>query len=183
MRKTFGKYAANLAYWPSYGFNWWMIRGLRRWNWYDQVDPLVYVGAVPSARLAHHLAEIGIKAVVNTCQEYAGPVQVYAEHSIEQLYLPTVDFVPPSLAFVEQGVDFIQRNVQAGKPVYVHCKAGRARSVTIVLCWLIEAKGMTPEEAQQFLQLQRRQSMPTIYQRQVVQDFVKKRIAVSPEKP
>uniref|UniRef100_A0A8R7K3P2 Tyrosine specific protein phosphatases domain-containing protein n=1 Tax=Triticum urartu TaxID=4572 RepID=A0A8R7K3P2_TRIUA len=34
-----------------------------------------------------------------------------------------------------------------GNTTYVHCKAGRGRSTTVVLCYLIKYKNMTPEDA------------------------------------
>ena len=58
-----------------------------------------------------------------------------------------------------------------GRRVYVHCKAGRARSGTVVLCWLIAAHGMTPAEAQQRILQRRPHANPRLAQRAVVQEF------------
>ncbi|MBI1249628.1 phosphatase [bacterium] len=162
---------ARLIYWPSYLFNWTMIRGLRWWHWYDEIAPHVYVGAVPSRLIAKELAENGIRGVINTCQEYEGPLDIYRQYDVEQLYLPTIDFQPPTVEDIEQGVSFIEKYVAQGKDVYIHCKAGRARSATIALCWLLKAKRMTPEQAQGYLQEKRRQVMPKLYLRSVVQSY------------
>ncbi len=116
----------------------------------------------------------GIGAVVNTCAEYAGPQQAYQQAGIVQLRLPTIDFTPPTLADVERGVAFMQEQIAQGRDVYVHCKAGRARSATIVLCWLIAAKGMTPEQGQQWILEKRPHAHRHLVRRQVVQDFWKK---------
>ena len=40
---------------------------------------------------------------------------------------------------------------------YVHCKAGRGRSTTLVLCYLIRQMQMSPEEAYAFVQAKRPQ--------------------------
>ena len=39
----------------------------------------------------------GVRAVVNTCEEYVGPVAQYQHHGIEQLRIPTTDFTHPKL--------------------------------------------------------------------------------------
>ena len=44
----------------------------------------------------------------------------------------------------------MNEQIAAGGKVYVHCKAGRARSATVAMCWLMKAKNMSAEEAQQF---------------------------------
>ena len=58
---------------------------------------------------------------------------------VEQLKLPTPDFVAsPSQEFINQGVSFILKHRQQQHSVYVHCKAGRTRSATIVACYLMK---------------------------------------------
>jgi atypical dual specificity phosphatase len=43
----------------------------------------------------------------------------------------------PSLVDISRAVDFIHRNASCGRMTYIHCKAGRGRSTTIVLCYLV----------------------------------------------
>ncbi|UUO07082.1 dual specificity protein phosphatase family protein [Blastopirellula sp. J2-11] len=148
-----------------------MIRLFRRWRWWDRIDEHVIIGALPSEKIATEIIAAGVTAVVNTCQEYAGPLATYAKSGVEQLHLPTIDFVPPSLEDVKRGVEFIDQQITAGKQVYIHCKAGRARSATIVICWLIKAKEMTPTEAQLFLISKRPQTLRSVHRRPVVEQF------------
>ncbi|MFG0263537.1 MAG: dual specificity protein phosphatase family protein, partial [Rhodopirellula sp. JB055] len=68
---------------------------------------------------------------------------------------------------------FIQRHVENGKAVYIHCKAGRARSATIAICWLIAHKGMSPDEAQAWLLEKRPHINPRLTQCLVVQQFAR----------
>ena len=90
---------------------------------------------------------------------------------IVQLRIPTVDFTPPTLASVQRAVAFMQQQIGLGRRVYVHCKAGRARSGTVVLCWLIAARGMTPAEAQARILQRRPHANPRLAHRAVVQEF------------
>lgn len=45
----------------------------------------------------------------------------------------------------------VSPSVCRGESVYVHCKAGRGRSTTIVLCYLCMYHGLTPHEAHLFI--------------------------------
>jgi atypical dual specificity phosphatase len=142
-------------------------------RWWDWVDDHVLLGALP---MKHHVAKLkaeGISAVINTCREYPGPMQHYNDVGIEQLYLPTVDFTPPTLEHVQSGVAFIQRQIASGRKTYVHCKAGRGRSATIVMCYLISI-GMKPDDAQKFLISKRPHVVSGLAKRQVVLEYASK---------
>ena len=145
------------------------LLGVRRW--WDEVDEHVILGAFPFARDASRLQGLGVRAVVNTCEEYAGPQTAYQEAGIEQLRIPTIDFTPPSLEDVEKAVQFMDEQIAQGKKVYVHCKAGRGRSATVVLCWLVANRQMTPEAAHAHLLSARPHVNRGIAQREVVQQF------------
>ncbi len=45
----------------------------------------------------------------------------------------------------------------AGEVTYVHCKAGRGRSTTLVICYLVRELGMSPQEAYAFVRQKRPQ--------------------------
>ena len=151
-------------------------RVLRRWHWWDRVDDTVIIGALPFASHVESLKSEDVVAVVNTCEEYPGPVDAYRAAGIEQLRVPTIDFTPPTLESVESAVRFIEGQAPRGS-VYVHCKAGRARSATVVVCWLIASRGMTPEEAQKYLQARRGHVNPHVFQRNVVREYYAKQKA------
>ena len=162
---------ARLALYPSFAWNVVICRLFRIWNWWDQVDTLLYVGARPFKSDVRRLHDLGVRAVVNTCEEYAGPIDAYLESGITQLYLPTIDFTSPSLEDVQTGVEFIEDNHSQGHAVFVHCKAGRGRSATIVLCWLMYSQKICPTEALNQLIAKRRQVSKHLAQRPVVQEF------------
>ena len=114
----------------------------------------------------------GVRAVVNTCEEYAGPLNEYHQHGIEQLHIPTTDFTHPRLSDIEAAVEFIQKYKLQNDTVYVHCKAGRARSATVALCWLVKYGGMSIDQAQSHLLRSRPHVNPRIAKRPVVGQFV-----------
>ncbi len=159
---------ARTVYYPTLAYNILLgrILGVRRW--WDRVDANCILGAVPLRNDPAKLKELGVTGVVNMCEEYAGPKADYQRLGIEQLWLPTTDFQHPSAEMVERGAEFIEKHKQQGGCVYVHCKAGRARSATIVLWWLVRFGGMTPEEAQEKLLQIRKHVNPRVYQRPVI---------------
>ncbi len=121
----------------------------RRWDW---VDEHVAVGALPSARLLKQLANAGISAILNLCVEYCGNERRLAALAMTQLHLPTLDYHRPCAEDIARAVDFIKEQIAAGKKTYIHCKAGRGRSVTIAICYLMATRQISAEEA--FLHVQ-----------------------------
>ena len=164
---------ARVVFYPTLGWNVLLGRWLKVRRWWDEIDENIVIGAMPFARDVPKIAEMGVTGVVNTCQEYAGPVKEYEKLKIEQCRVPTIDFTHPTLESVQRSVEFIRSQVESGGRVYVHCKAGRARSATVVVCWLIQ-QGMTKEAAQELLLKKRPHANPRIYQRPVVIEFEKR---------
>ena len=66
---------------------------------------------------------------------------------------------------------FIQQHVEQGHNVYVHCKAGRGRSATVALCWLMAHRDMTAEQAQEHLLSKRPHVHSTLPARTVVKQY------------
>lgn len=164
---------ARLVFYPTLVWNMLLGRWLRVRNWWDRIDDTLIVGAMPMVSDVAELAGEGVVGVVNTCDEYAGPDEAYQQYGIEQLRVPTVDFTHPSLESVTRAVDFMERVTANGGTVYVHCKAGRARSATVAMCWLIKHRGMSPEEAQTLLLQKRPHINRHVYARPVVREFAR----------
>ena len=96
-----------------------------------------------------------VRAVVNTQDEYGGPRATYARLGVRQLRVRTIDFTIPTYAQCARAVLWMAPFVRRGEDVLVHCKAGKGRSTTVVLCFLIAAYGMAPEEAEAQCRLHR----------------------------
>lgn len=162
---------ATVVFYPTLCWNYLLGRWLKVRNWWDPIDPRVLVGAYPFVSDVQRLHQAGVRAVVNTCEEYRGPLIEYKRMGIEQFSIPTTDFTHPRLGDVQAAVEFIQQHVQRGDVVYIHCKAGRARSATVALCWLVKYREMTVEQAQLHLLHARPHINPHLHQRPVVRLF------------
>lgn len=169
--------AARLLFVPTLAWNLLLARVLHWRRWWDQVDDRLILGALPLHGDVPALVQLGVRAVVNTCEEYGGPRSAYEHAGIVQLRIPTVDFTPPRLADIDRAVAFIDEHVARGSAVYVHCKAGRARSATIALCWLVHARKLSPEAAQALLLEKRPHVHPKLTQRAVVIEFCRRQEA------
>jgi atypical dual specificity phosphatase len=172
MLAFFRRLYAAIAFYPTLGWNFTLARILGRRRWWDFVDDQVIVGAYPFARDVAGLHQAGVRAVVNTCEEYPGPISEYSRLEIEQFYMPTTDFTHPRLEDVTKAIAFIERQVKQGHTVYIHCKAGRARSATVAMAWLIKHRGMTAPQAQQHLLDKRPHINPRLTQRPVIHQFI-----------
>ena len=157
---------------PTLLWNIFLGRLLKVRHWWDALtEEPILLGALPFSRDVPQLQEEGVTGVINMCIEYPGPKSAYEKSGIEQLWLPTVDFTPPNIDDIRQAIKFIERHQKDGGKVYVHCKAGRGRSATVVLCWLMYRRGFTPEEAAVWLARQRPHINRDLAERVVVRDF------------
>eukprot|EP00440_Ansanella_granifera_P046993 gb/GFBE01050890.1/.p1 GENE.gb/GFBE01050890.1/~~gb/GFBE01050890.1/.p1 ORF type:complete len:335 (+),score=59.90 gb/GFBE01050890.1/:1-1005(+) len=116
-----------------------------------EIAPKLFLGSLP--RSMAHLEELkakGIGAVVtlNEPWELALSVKfVRDDCGFALLHLSTPDFFAPTQGDIEAAVDFIDKHIEQGVGVYVHCNGGKGRSAVCVLCYLIRVRGMTPAAA------------------------------------
>ncbi len=127
-----------------------LITMLGRQVWYSKVHPWAILGAIPLHNKAHikALQEQGVGAVLSLVEDHeaetssllSAPVlqSEWQMHGIEYLRVPVSDLTAPSMEKIKRGVEFIERQATANKITYVHCKAGRGRSATLVICYLLK---------------------------------------------
>jgi len=163
-----------LTFLPTLLWNLVLHRLDRRRRWWDRVDEHVILGALPFASDVPALKAEGVRAAVNACLEYPGPLAAYQRAGITQLHLPAADFTPLPLEDLERGVAFMRAQRERGATVYVHCKAGRGRGAMLALCWLIAERGLTPEEAQARLLEKRPHVVRDLYLRKEVLEFARR---------
>ena len=107
-------------------------------KWVTRIDDTVLMGGAPFMKYPETLyGEHNVRAVINLCEEYRGPIRKYKQMGIEQLHLPTTDHFEPSLDDLKTAIRFIRKYQAKGKCVYVHCKAGHGRSGAAVFGWLL----------------------------------------------
>lgn len=139
-----------IAFWPTA-----LLARVLAWmfpHWrrvWDRVDEHVILGAAPFLRreLEALYHKERVRGIVNMCREWDWHRRWYSRNGFVQLHLPTIDFDTPAFEDCLAGAQFIHEHAQRGETVYVHCKAGRGRSTTVVLAYLVLYKHMTPLQA------------------------------------
>ncbi|XP_076970752.1 phosphatidylglycerophosphatase and protein-tyrosine phosphatase 1 isoform X1 [Tamandua tetradactyla] len=130
------------------------LPGRGRRDWYHRIDATVLLGALPLRSMTRRLVQDeNVRGVVTMNEEYetrflCNSSTEWRKVGVEQLRLSTIDMTGvPTLANLQKGVQFVLKYRSLGQCVYVHCKAGRSRSATMVAAYLIQVNSWSPEEA------------------------------------
>uniref|UniRef100_A0A0D6QVV4 phosphatidylglycerophosphatase n=1 Tax=Araucaria cunninghamii TaxID=56994 RepID=A0A0D6QVV4_ARACU len=169
---------ARVLFYPTLFYNVVRNKLQAEFRWWDEVDQYLLLGAVPFPKDVQRLKELGVRGVVTLNESYETlvPTSMYQDQGIKHLVIPTRDYLfAPSFEDIRRAVEFIHENAICGKTTYVHCKAGRGRSTTIVLCYLVEYRQMTPEDAYAYVRSKRPRVLLAASQWQAVQEYRKQR--------
>ena len=64
-------------------------------------------------------------------------MQEWEKNGVTQHIFTTVDFVPPTIDDIKEGLKIINKARSNKYTVYIHCKGGRGRSAVMTTCYLI----------------------------------------------
>ena len=123
-----------------------------------------------------------MRSVVNCCEEYAGPEALYAQHGVKQFRLNCIDFCDVPLEKIVAAVDHLCGEVDAAHggahaPLYIHCKSGRGRAVTIATAFLAKQyhQGNT-RVANAVIKKARPVAFGTVYQRPAMVEYASRHL-------
>jgi len=116
---------------------------------YTEIEPGLYQGGYVKA------PPPGATAVLNLC-EAPDPYQAEVHR-----HEPIGDTSPPpTLAWLDEQVQFIDQQRQAGRTVYVHCLHGASRSGLVVIAYEMFRNRLTRDEAARFVRARRGETRP-----------------------
>jgi len=153
-----------LKYWLPFG----------KYDWWNRVDDHLLLGALPLPYFIPTLVEKeSVRAVVNTCDEYRGPLHLYNKFNLKLMEIPAIDFTAPRIEEINKAVEFIAEHDKKGETVYLHCKGGKGRSTTVAVCYFMKKYNITAQEALKRMMKRRPQVSRYIWQRKEVLEFAR----------
>lgn len=149
-----------LIFYPTLAYNVLMTRFAGR-PWYNRIDDTVILGALPFRSITQQLLAENVRAVINMTEPFetkfwVNTAEEWNSYGILLVNLSTPDMIAaPSQENLVIGVRCIEDQRRKGNSVYVHCKAGRTRSATVVACYLMQRHNWSPKEAVEFIRKKR----------------------------
>ncbi|KAI3711084.1 hypothetical protein L2E82_40905 [Cichorium intybus] len=165
---------ARALFYPTLLYNVVRNKFQAEFRWWDQIEEFLLLGAVPFPTDVKRLKDLGVHGVITLNEPYETlvPTSLYKAHGIDHLVLPTRDYLfAPSIDDISEAVNFIHGKTVAKQGTYVHCKAGRGRSTTIVICYLVEHRHMSPGAAYAYVRSIRPRVLLASAQRQAVEEY------------
>lgn len=117
------------------------------------------------------LVGVGVGAVATLTEQALDDVALDVA-GLDVLHVPIRDMTSPSRADIDRFVAFSEGEIAEGKPVAVHCFAGRGRTGTMLACFLVH-RGATPTQAIAQIRAQRPGSIETPMQVLSVFDYAR----------
>ncbi|CAH6419342.1 Dual specificity protein phosphatase [uncultured virus] len=120
-------------------------------SWYNEIIPgKLTLSAMPLVNYGHveEFAQNNIQLILTTLEPHEWEYNLFGipavrkdwnTANIQHEIIETPDFEPMSQDNIMKGVEILRKAIlEDGKNVCVHCKAGRARSATVVICYLLK---------------------------------------------
>jgi len=120
---------ARVFFFPSLAYN--LFRNFLQPEllpWYNRIDDTVIVGAFPfKQHILAMKAKENMQGIINCCEEYEGPIALYQQEGLQQLRLPIIDYIAPTLDQIHQAMAFIKK-VQTNGILCLHTLQSRPRA-------------------------------------------------------
>lgn len=155
--------------------------------WWNTITPNIVLGALPLEHQKDKIKKLNITHVITTLEEFelrkglVRPVspQEWLNASITHKHIIAEDFVGMPANKIDEAVEYMRQEIQtnSGTKFYVHCKAGRGRSVTVVVAYLWKYGSQnfkTKEEAYTFVKNLRPQVNLNQNQMAAIQAYIDK---------
>lgn len=117
----------------------------------------------------------GVKSIV-TVRELPLPSKWFNDNlvnDIEYFHLNVEDYGAPTLEELDNVVRYIQLQIENGKPVMVHCAAGKGRTGTVLAAYLVKVEDLTADVAIKKIRTLRPGSVQSVRQEMAISMYQK----------
>ncbi len=119
------------------------IEGPTNFSWV--IDGLLAGSGVPnSEEEIFWIKEKGIKAVLTLIKE---PLSQSWIAGIDYSHIPIIDKSAPGINEIDEAVNFVDTCLKDKKSIMVHCRAGKGRTGTILIAYMIKINGLDTDSA------------------------------------
>ncbi len=140
-------------------------------NW-SQITDQIYVGTNFCCQM-HFDAELSAEGITADISLEAEKVDTPIGIGY-YIWIPVLDHTAPTLEQFDFGVATIEKLIELGKKIYVHCQHGHGRAPTMVAAYLISA-GMSADEAIGLVKTKRPEAHPEPVQIKTLREYEAKR--------
>lgn len=152
------------------------INNSRGFSWYTCIDSTVILGALPVRENIAKIQEENVRLVITINEPFElasiPTVEDFAALGIKNIRYDIPDgFGVPQIPQIIEIIKEIQRTEEEGYKTYVHCKAGRGRSASTVLCYLVCRYGVTVSLGLDVMKRMRPEVRPSPSQMRRVKEF------------
>lgn len=166
--KYYIKYSGNLLYNQ-------IATALDLYHWYDLIhivnNSKIYLGAMPIVTKYKNdlddLNTLNIDAVLSVVECFENKSDGFITHPVPPtewkqwgiwcLQLPICDFQDIDMQKLQIGAEFIHFVISEGKNIYISCRAGKQRSTTVLMAYMIKYLKFTVEDAFAYVRTKRPQ--------------------------
>lgn len=120
--------------------------------WFQRIDDQLWMGGAPTyERDYDFILDNGISAVVDVRAEREDDMALFDKNGIQHIKLKVLDVMVPPPEALDAGTEFMDKQIQSGGTVLVHCAKGRGRSATMVAAYLMRYRGYDYAQARDLL--------------------------------
>lgn len=127
----------------------------------SEIEPGLFIGGRPTPQFPKVDAVLSLSDKMGPEPEVSGVVD--NEHPYAIFNMPIFDKGPfPSMQWLDIAVGVVEKCVENGWSILVHCDAGMSRSATVVVAYIMKRDGLSADDALNYV-LRKRAIAPNQY--------------------
>lgn len=144
-----GIYAQNELKWEVMLVDHEIRESLGIYPWYSVIEDNLLLGAIPMKEKHHfeELQKIGVSVILSVVEPFEFYIHTVvgdpitpedwklAKMPLKQHVISTIDNLPVAFNLLDEGAEIIHQALAQQKRIYVHCKSGKGRSLSMLLAY------------------------------------------------